>query len=278
MIKQYFLAGILVCMSVLAKSQNNTPFINSGNLDTVLARKIINLPDSKFEIYPSFIGKATFETYISSNFITPNGLKDNFKGDVVASMLIDTFGNVSKVEILKGQNNGLDNETIRVLRSTKWKPAIYDFKHVNYNQVVCLTMQYDSLMGVVEISTQNHYSIHVYMLPSTANPSDKIFTAVESEPTFPGGINEFYYFLNKTIRYPKSAKENKIEGVVILSFVVDRDGSLTDLHILRSPDEAISLETLRVLKLCPKFKPGIQNRRPVRVQYSMPLTFSLKKT
>jgi len=277
MIKQYLLTGLVVSISVFAKSQNKSPFVNSGNLDTVLARKIINRPDSKFEIYPLFIGKTTFENYISSSFIMPNGLKDNFKGDVVASMVIDTFGNVSKVEILKGQNNGLDDETSRILANTKWRPAIYDFKHVNYNQVVCLTIHYDSVVNILEISTQNHYTIPVYTLSPNSNPSDKVFTAVESEPAFPGGINEFYRFLGKTIIYPKSAKDNKIEGVVIVSFVVDKEGGLTDLHILRSPDEAISLEALRVLKLCPKFKPGIQNGRPVRVQYSMPLTFSLKK-
>src|ERR1700744_4882755 len=217
MIKHYLLTGLVVCLSVLAKSQNTTPFVNSGNLDTVLARKIVNRPYSKFEIYPAYIGGVTFEDYVSNHFNTPKNLRNDFNGDVVVNMLIDSIGSVLQVEILKSQSADIDNETIRVLSATKWKPAIYDFKHVNYGLVSHIKFHYDSIANILEIKTESHYSPpFINTSPSPTDPSKKIFTAVEREPSFPGGINEFYRFLSRNIRYPKNAVLNHIEGIVVV--------------------------------------------------------------
>jgi protein TonB len=111
---------------------------------------------------------------------------------------------------------------------------------------------------------------------SSVDPA-KIFTAVEMEPSFPGGIEVFYKFLQYNIRYPAKAFEDKIQGKVFVSFVVEKDGSLTDIKVLREIGGGCDEEAVRVMKTSPKWRPGIQNGRPVRVQYTMPISFNLSK-
>ncbi|HTD40604.1 MAG TPA: energy transducer TonB [Mucilaginibacter sp.] len=109
---------------------------------------------------------------------------------------------------------------------------------------------------------------------SSVNRS-KIFTAVEMEPSFPGGVDRFYQFLQYNVKYPAEAVKYKVQGKVFISFVVERDGSLTDIKILRGIGSGCDEEAVRVVSISPKWKPGIQNGRPVRVQYTMPISFTL---
>ena len=104
---------------------------------------------------------------------------------------------------------------------------------------------------------------------------NKIFASVENLPEFPGGQDKFIAYLSKNIRYPAVDRENGTQGRVILTFVVERDGSLTDIKVSRSLSPGTDAEATRVLKSSPKWKPGIQNGRPVRVQYSVPVSFAL---
>jgi TonB family protein len=104
----------------------------------------------------------------------------------------------------------------------------------------------------------------------------KVFTQVENVPNYPGGVNKFYKFLQQNIKYPAEARNKKIEGKVFVSFIVEKDGSLSTFKVLRDPGAGCGAEALRVMKLSPKWNPGIQNRHKVRVQYTMPISFTLK--
>src|ERR1700743_245923 len=110
----------------------------------------------------------------------------------------------------------------------------------------------------------------------TEEDPNKIFTAVEKEPGFPGGDEAFLKYLSKNIHYPAIAKENNVQGKVFLSFVVEKDGSLTDVKTVRGIGSGCDDEAMRVLKASPKWKPGIQNGRPVRVSYTIPVSFTLQ--
>lgn len=101
------------------------------------------------------------------------------------------------------------------------------------------------------------------------------FAAVEKLPGFPGGDAAFGNYLSKNIRYPPVAKENNTQGRVILSFVVERDGSLTDIKILRDIGGGCGPEAVRVLSKSPHWTPGIQNGKAVRVAFTMPVNFTL---
>ena len=110
----------------------------------------------------------------------------------------------------------------------------------------------------------------------TEEDPNKIFTAVEKEPGFPGGDEAFLRYLQKNIHYPAIAKENNVQGKVFLSFVVEKDGSLTDIKTVRGIGSGCDDEAMRVLKASPHWKPGIQNGRPVRVSYTIPVSFTLQ--
>jgi len=109
----------------------------------------------------------------------------------------------------------------------------------------------------------------------TEATDNQVFTAVEIQPEYPGGEAALGKFLQKNIRYPSIAKENNIQGRVYIQFVVERDGSLTDVKIVRDPGSGLGDEAIRVLKLSPHWKPGVQNGKPVRVQFTLPVNFSL---
>lgn len=106
--------------------------------------------------------------------------------------------------------------------------------------------------------------------------AQQIFTVVEEMPKFPGGDAELLKFISKSIRYPVIAQENGIQGRVICSFVVNRDGSIVDAQVLRGVDPSLDKEALRVINSMPKWTPGKQRGKPVRVKYTVPITFRLQ--
>lgn len=105
---------------------------------------------------------------------------------------------------------------------------------------------------------------------------EQIFQVVEEMPSFPGGDAECMRFLNKNIKYPTIAQENGIQGRVILQFVVNKDGSIVDVVVVRSVDPYLDKEAVRVVNMMPKWKPGKQRGKPVRVKFTLPVTFRLQ--
>jgi protein TonB len=103
----------------------------------------------------------------------------------------------------------------------------------------------------------------------------KVFTFVEKMPEFPGGEDSMMRFLQKNIMYPQSERDNDIQGRVIVRFVVNEDGSLTDIAITRGVSPGLDKEDLRVVRLLPKFKPGMQQGKPVSVYFNLPIRFKL---
>lgn len=104
----------------------------------------------------------------------------------------------------------------------------------------------------------------------------RIFQVVEEMPEFPGGMAECLKFLAKNIKYPTIAQENGVQGRVIVQFVVNQDGSIVDPVVVRSVDPYLDKEALRVIQMMPKWKPGKQRGKAVRVKYTVPVTFKLQ--
>ena len=104
----------------------------------------------------------------------------------------------------------------------------------------------------------------------------KIFTVVEQMPSFPGGTGALMQYLSKNIKYPPVAEEMGIQGRVICTFVVERDGSVSDIRIARSVDPSLDKEAVRVVSAMPRWIPGRQNGQMVRVKYTLPVTFRLQ--
>lgn len=112
--------------------------------------------------------------------------------------------------------------------------------------------------------------------PVSAADSNKVFTSVEQEPIPLGGVQGFYKYLAQNIRYPDDAKKKNIQGKVFLTFIVEKDGSITDVKVLRGVSPDIDAEAVRVISNSPKWNPGLLNGKPVRVQYVVPLSFALQ--
>ena len=106
--------------------------------------------------------------------------------------------------------------------------------------------------------------------------STKVFDVVEEMPSFPGGQGALMSFLSSNIKYPVVAQENGVQGRVIVGFVVERDGSISDVKVMRSVDPSLDREAQRVVKAMPKWKPGKQNGSAVRVKYTVPVVFRLQ--
>jgi protein TonB len=104
---------------------------------------------------------------------------------------------------------------------------------------------------------------------------NKVFQVVEQMPEFPGGDEAMMKFIQKNIQYPDMERENDIQGRVVVGFVVNEDGSLTDINVKKGVSSGIDKEALRVVKLLPKFKPGKQQGKTVKVAFVLPIMFKL---
>lgn len=106
---------------------------------------------------------------------------------------------------------------------------------------------------------------------------EPVYVVVKHEPMFRGGMDGLYQYLATNIKYPDEAKEKKIEGRVIVSFVIEKNGEVSNVKTVYSPDTLLSAEAERVVKAMPKWKPGRVRkcRKKVRVKYTLPINFQL---
>jgi periplasmic protein TonB len=115
--------------------------------------------------------------------------------------------------------------------------------------------------------------------PEAITPdNDVIFTAVEEQPGFPGGDEARMKFLQDNLVYPKKAKRDRIQGRVFVTYVVEKDGSISNIKVLRGIGGGCDEEAVRVIRLMPKWIPGKHEGQPVRVQFNVPIKFTLTTT
>ena len=105
---------------------------------------------------------------------------------------------------------------------------------------------------------------------------DKVYEVCEQMPTYEGGDAALLKYLTDSVKYPELAKKHGGQGRVVIGFIVEKDGSLTDVKVLRHVDIALDAEALRVVKGMPKWIPGCQDEQLVRVRYNVPVSFRLK--
>ena len=105
---------------------------------------------------------------------------------------------------------------------------------------------------------------------------EKVFDVVEQMPSFPGGPSALMEWLSNNVKYPVVAQENGVQGRVVVSFVVERDGSITDVKVVRGVDPSLDREASRVVRAMPRWIPGKQNGSAVRVKYNVPVAFRLQ--
>ncbi len=112
--------------------------------------------------------------------------------------------------------------------------------------------------------------------PEPPKEDNKVFDVVEQMPSFPGGTQALMKYLSDNVKYPVVAQENGVQGRVVVSFVVEKDGSITDVQVVRSVDPSLDREAARVVSSMPKWIPGEQNGTKVRVKFNVPVSFRLQ--
>lgn len=134
----------------------------------------------------------------------------------------------------------------------------------------------------IEINTEDEKDVEVVIAPPVEAPVEEeeeevIFMVVETMPEFPGGQQALSKYLNENVKYPVIAQENGIQGRVICQFVVNKDGAIVDVEVVRSGgDPSLDKEAVRVIKSMPKWNPGKQRGKAVRVKYTVPVNFRLQ--
>jgi len=234
--------------------------------------------DPNWKGFYQFLGRnIKYPTSANSDGIQGNAqIKFGLKGGRVTNM-------ISNVEL----GAGCDEEVMKTILSYKGFKDIADGKYaltVSFsipessekfkNKVLPKSPGYVNLNKITIIS---------FLPKNTENSSiksenlDKVydFVSIEKQPEFPGGIAKFYKYLGGSIKYPKMALDNNVQGKVFLSFIVEKDGSLSDIQITRGLGSGTDEEAVRVLKESPKWNPGISNGHPVRVKYNINVNFTL---
>ena len=194
--------------------------------------------------------------YICSKVVYPEeAMRKGIKGNVYVGVTIRADGSVTDERIVRGAHPLLDAEALCVIRELpRWEPAKIDGKAVDETYVVTVPFDPDYL---------------------EKEPWADIYMVVEDMPEFPEG--DVKHYLAEHVRYPEEAKKQGVEGVVFVRFIIKPDGSLTDVKVLRPVHPLLDEEALRVVREMPRWKPGCQDGKPVRVFYSVPVEFRLDK-
>ena len=154
-------------------------------------------------------------------------------------------------------------------------PAVQEVEVLN-------VVEDDKEVESIEVNTEDDKETEVVIAAPIEAPVEEeeeevVFVIVESMPEFPGGQQALFKYLSENIKYPVIAQENGIQGRVVCQFVVNKDGSIVDIEVVRSGgDPSLDKEAVRVIKSMPKWKPGQQRGKPVRVKYTVPVNFKLQ--
>jgi len=127
----------------------------------------------------------------------------------------------------------------------------------------------------VEITEDDVIEEIVFEEPVEEEVADQIFTIVEKQPEFPGGMGAFYQFVQKKLKYPSQARRMGIEGKVFVQFVVDKKGNITEVLAIKGIGAGCDQEAVRVIQASPRWKPGKQRGKAVKVRMILPITFKL---
>lgn len=195
----------------------------------------------------------------------------------------DSTSKVKQVDSLgKVQEQAVEEEVIPVTRQEEVKPPPPPPppKVVDILNIVDNNMDIKDELQIDDTEANDKTAINAVMQVSQEKEKEKedtqVFFIVEDMPEFPGGMAALQKFIAQSIKYPVIAQENGIQGKVFVNFVVNTDGSVTNAKIARGVDPSLDKEALRVVMSLPKWKPGRQGGKPVRVSYTVPINFQLQ--
>jgi len=220
---------------------------------------------------------AVLETYADKNVSNPaekaklkmKVVDEEGKPIIAATVLVANTTNGTITD-----ENG--NFTLEVGTDQSIQVAYIGMSTVTMSVKDCLKKA-DQTIVLTESDTKKDVKV-VASAPQTVVSDDQTFSVVEQMPEYPGGMRAGLEFMARNLRYPTKAREAGKQGRVIVQFVVRKDGSLSDFKVLRSVDPWLDAEAIRVISTMPKWKPGMQEGKPVSVKFTLPVTFMLEGT
>ena len=193
-------------------------------------------------------------TYLTHNLHYPQAEREKgIQGKVYVGFVVEKDGAVSDVEIKRGIGEECDAEAVRVVKGMpNWEPGKQSGVVVRTGMVLPISFKI------------------------VAPPIDTtIYDTVEKMPSFPGGEPKMYEFLGRNVKYPQRAREDGYHGTVYVRFVIEPDGSLTNIEVIKGVGGGCSNEAVRVIKMMPNWIPGEAFGKKVRVSYTLPIRFLL---
>lgn len=199
--------------------------------------------------------------------------QNGIQGRVIASFVVEKDGSIRDVEVIKGIDPSLDQEAVRVLSEMpNWTPGKQRGQAVAVKYTVPVTFRLERVEGKQKLPAAGSDDVVV-----TAYESDgPVFAVVEKMPEYPGGQTALLKFIAQTVQYPKEAQEKGLQGRVTVSFIINKDGSISDAEVITGLDPLLDQEALRVIGLMPKWTPGMQRGQAVKTKYTVPVTFRLQ--
>ncbi len=236
------------------------------------------------EVMPEFPGgQGALLQFLAKSIKYPVIAQQNgIQGRVTCSFVVGKDGVIRNIEVIRGVDPSLDLEATRVISMMpKWKPGMQKGKEVSVKYTVPVTFR---LQGKEDNKPtplpagegDNEITVVGYGEQKSADTSGQVFAIVEKMPQFPGGEKAINEFISKTLQYPVIAQENGIQGKGVCSFIINQDGSVTDAEVVSGVDPSLDREALRIVSAMPKWTPGTQRGKAVRVKYTMPVTFTLQ--
>lgn len=237
--------------------------------DTTFMDKPIFEVVEKMPEFPG--GMNACQKFITDNIKYPVEAKANkVQGTVYVKFVVNQDGTICDLKVLRGVSPSLDQEAIRIINSMPtWKPGMQRGIAVRVKYVMPILFDLSGKgkqLGAVSPGFD----------PAKAKPdANGVYEVAEQMPAFPGGIDKMMEFLSKNIQYPAEAQKEQIEGRVIIQFIVDAEGNITNPKILRGVNPLLDNEAMRVTLAMPKWIPGRQNGKAVPVKYTYPVQFKL---
>ena len=264
-----------------AKKNGDTTMYNietfsvSGSLFETLLDVATSTKDTVYQIaeeMPEFPGGVeALMDFVGKNVKYPEEAKEKeISGRVFVSFVIEKDGSVSNVKVLRGIGGGCDEEAIRVIKAMpKWTPGKQKGKPVRVNYQIPINFKLDDGQMPVKKSDVNK----VDMKPD----KNGVYQIVEEMPQFPSGETKMMEYIAKNINYPQEARDKGIEGRVFIGMVIEKDGSVSNVRVLRGIGGGCDEEAVRVISSMPKWKPGKVGGEPVPVSYMLPVNFKLQE-
>ena len=248
--------------TTLTEEVKTTPTIDQ---DDPVFQVVEQMPE-----FPGGMGECM--KWLQANIKYPKEAKEKGEqGRVILQFIVERDGSVTDVKVVRSISLALDAEAIRVVSGMpKWKPGMQKGKVVKVKYTLPVMF---SLEKKEPASSDN--TIIVDKGGTTKVDGNHIFQVVEEMPEFPGGMGECMKWIGQNVKYPKEAHDKGVQGRVLITFIVEKDGSITEPKVARGVSPALDAEALRVVSIMPKWKPAKQRGQVVRVKYTIPVMFRL---